>query len=138
MLDIADRGWPSGSGNPEINPESAHTVTHYLIGEMLRLACPFDLRLLVNKAFPDYQQWKDGEAESDWRDLITASIEQHLVAVRHFPEQPVSREARKDEEHAIVQEIVQNHPCRDERVRVWMERTGKSERAFYRRLAEMR
>jgi hypothetical protein len=138
MLDIADRGWPSGSGNPEINPESARTIAHYLIGEMLRLACPFDLRLLVNKAFPDYQQWKDGEAESDWRDLITASIEQHLVAVRHSPEQPVSREARKDEEHAIVQEIVQKHPCRDERVRVWIERTGKSERAFYRRLAEMR
>jgi hypothetical protein len=138
MLDIADRGWPSGSINPEINPESARTVTHYLIGEMLRLSCPFDLRLLVNKALPDYQQWKDGEAESDWRDLITASIEQHLVAVRHSAEQPVSREARKDEEHAIVQEIVRDHPSRDERVRVWMERTGKSERAFYRRLAEMR
>ena len=30
-----------------------------------------------------YQQWKDGETESDWRDLVTASIEQHLVAVRH-------------------------------------------------------
>src|SRR6516165_3053227 len=81
MLDIADRGWPCGSPNPEIGPEAARTVAHYLIGEMLRLSCPFDLRLLVNKAFPDYQQWKDGEAESDWRDLITASIEEHLVAV---------------------------------------------------------
>lgn len=138
MLNIADHGWPPGSTNPEINPESARTVTNYLIGEMLRLACPFDLRLLVNKALPDYQQWKDGEAESDWRDLITASIEQHLVAVRHSADLPASREARKDEEHAIVQEIVQNHPSRDERVRVWIERTGKSERAFYRRLAEMR
>ena len=138
MLDIADRGWPFRLGSPEINPESARTVTHYLIGEMLRLDCRFDLRLLVNKALPDYQQWKDGEAESDWRDLITASIEQHLIAVRHSAEQPVSREARKDEEHAIVEEIVRNHPSRDERVRAWIERTGKSERAFYRRLAELR
>ena len=102
MLDIADRGWPAGSSNPEINPETARTVAHYLIGEMLRLACPFDLRLLVNKAFPDYQQWKDGEAESDWRDLVTASIEEHLVAVRHSEESPVSREARKEEERSIV------------------------------------
>ncbi len=138
MLDIADRGWPQNSSNLEINPETARTVTHYLIGEMLRLACPFDLRLLVNKAFPDYQQWKDGEAESDWRDLITASIEEHLAAVRHSEEPPVSREARKDEERSILQEIIRDHPTRNERVRAWIQRTGKSERAFYRRLAEMR
>jgi hypothetical protein len=138
MLDIADRGWPCGSVNPEIGPEEARTVAHYLIGEMLRLSCPFDLRLLVNKAFPDYQQWKDGEAESDWRDLITASIEEHLVAVRHSDESPVSREERKSEEHSILREIIRDNPSRDERVRAWIERTGKSERAFYRRLAEMR
>ena len=138
MLDIADRGWPIGSSNPEIEPEAAHMVAHYLIGEMLRLSCPFDLRLFVNKALPDYQQWKDGEAESDWRDLITASIEEHLVAVRHSEEPPVSREARKEEEQAIVQEIMRDHASRDERVRAWIKRTGKSERAFYRRLAEIR
>jgi hypothetical protein len=137
MLDIADRGWPCGSVNPEIGPEAARTVAHYLIGEMLRLSCPFDLRLLVNKAFPDYQQWKDGEAESDWRDLITASIEEHLVAVRHADEPLVSREERKRAEHSILQEILRVHPSRDEWVRAWMEQTGKSERAFYRRLAEM-
>ena len=138
MLDIADRGWPCGSANPEIGPEAARTVACYLIGEMLRLSCPFDLRLLVNKAFPDFQQWKDGEAESDWRDLITASIEEHLVSVRHAEESPVSREERKSEEHSILQEIMVIHPSREERVRAWIERTGKSERAFYRRLAEMR
>ncbi len=138
MLDIADRGWPIGSSNPEIEPEAAHMVAHYLIGEMLRLSCPFDLRLFVNKALPDYQQWKDGEAESDWRDLITASIEEHLVAVRHSEEPPVSREARKEEEQAIVQEIMRDHASRDERVRAWIKRTGKSERAFYRRLAKIR
>jgi hypothetical protein len=137
MLDIADRGWPCGSANLEIGPDAARTVADYLIGEMLRLSCPFDLRLLVNKAFPDYQQWKDGEAESDWRDLITASIEEHLVAVRHAGESP-SREDRKSDEHSILQEIMRVHPSRNERVRAWIERTGKSERAFYRRLAEMR
>ena len=40
MLDIADRGWPFDSSNPEINPESARTVTHYLIGEMLQARLP--------------------------------------------------------------------------------------------------
>lgn len=138
MLDIADSGWPAGSTNPEMKPETARTIAHYLIGEMLRLSCPFDLRLLVNKAFPNYQQWRDGEAESDWRDLITASIEAHLVAVRHAEPSPVSREERKNEEHSILQRILQDHPSRDEQVRAWIDETGKSERAFYRRLAEMR
>ena len=138
MLEIADRGWPAGSDCPEIDSESARMVAHYVIGEMLRLSCRFDLRVLVNKAFPDYQQWKDGEAESDWRDLVTASIEEHLVAVRHSGDSPLSREARKAEEHSILQEIITEHSSRDERVRAWITQTGKSERAFYRRLAEMR
>jgi hypothetical protein len=92
-------------------------VAKYLIGEMLRLSCPFDLRLLVNKAFPDYQQWRDGEAESDWRDLITASIEEHLVAVKHSDDSSVAREERKREEHSILQEILRDHQSREERVR---------------------
>jgi hypothetical protein len=138
MLDIADRGWPRGSPTPEIPPDAAREVTHYLIQEMLRLSCPFDLRLLVNKALPDYQQWKDGEAQSDWRDLITAGIEEHLIAVRHPDGSPMSREGRKEEEHSIVEAIVRDYPSRDERVRAWTERTGKSKRAFYRGWAELR
>jgi hypothetical protein len=137
MLDLADNGWPSGSDIPEIDPESARMVAHYVVGELSRLSCRFDLRLLVNKAFPLYQQWKDGEAESDWRDLVTASIEQHMVAVRHSVESPLSREARKDEEHALLREILRDYPSREEQLRAWTKHTGKSRRAFYRRRAEI-
>ena len=129
--DAIERGQPT-----EIAPEESRTVAHFLIGEMLRLGCRFDLRLFVNKALPDYQQWKDDETESDWRDLVTATIEEHLVTIRHLDERP-SRADRKQGEHALVREILREHETRDARVRVWIERTGKSERAFYRRLAEM-
>jgi hypothetical protein len=135
MLGIAELGWPH-TGQLEISPEEARAVAHFLIGEMLRLGCRFDLRLFFNKALPDFQQWKDDETESDWRDLVTASIEEHLVAVRHADERP-SRAERKRDEHALLQEILRGHETREERVRAWTERTGKSERAFYRRLAEM-
>jgi hypothetical protein len=135
MLGLAELGWPL-TGRTEITPEETRAVAHFLIGEMLRLGCRFDLRLFVNKALPSYQQWKDDETESDWRDLVTASIEEHLVAVRHVDERP-SRADRKHDEHALLREILRNHDTREERVRVWTERTGKSERAFYRRLAEM-
>jgi hypothetical protein len=130
MLDIADRGWQ------QVTPAEARAVAQFVIAEMLRQGCRFDLRLFVNKALPDYQQWKDDETESDWRDLVAASIEEHLVAVRHADGRP-SRAERKEEEQAILREILQEHPTREERVRAWAERTGKSERAFYRRLAEL-
>ena len=134
MLEIAGRGWPAA--RPSVAPDKCGEIAGFLIGEMLRLGCRFDLRLFVNKALPDYQQWKDDETESHWRDLVTASIEQHLVAVRHAEDRP-SRDDRKQEEHAILREILREHPTREERVRAWSSRTGKSERAFYRRLAEM-
>ena len=134
MLEIAGRGWPAA--RPSVAPDECVEIAGFLIGEMLRLGCRFDLRLFVNKALPDYQQWKDDETESHWRDLVTASIEQHLVAVRHAEDRPC-RDDRKKEEHAILKEILKEHPTREERVRAWSSRTGKSERAFYRRLAEM-
>ncbi len=62
MLGLAELGWPN-TGRPEISADEACTVAHFLTGEMLRLGCRFDLRLFVNKALPDYQQWKDDEAE---------------------------------------------------------------------------
>lgn len=135
MLGMAEMGWPH-SGQLEVSPDEARLVAHFLIGEMLRLSCRFDLRLFVNKALPGYQQWKDDETESDWRDLVTASIEEHLVSVRHIDGRP-SRAERKQDEHALLRDILREHEGREERVRMWSERTGKSERAFYRRLAEM-
>jgi hypothetical protein len=135
MLDIAELGWPH-SGLREIAPEEARTIAHFLIDEMLRLGCRFDLRLFVNKALPVFQQWKDDATESDWRDLVTASLEEQLVAVRHADERP-SRAERKQEEHALLREILREHHTREAQVREWIKRTGKSERAFYRRLAEI-
>jgi hypothetical protein len=135
MLALAENGWPTR--RPTIAPEEAGVVARFLIEEMLRLGCRFDLRLLMNKALPDYQQVKDGEAESDWRDLVTASIEEQLVEVRHGQDPPVSRAARLEEEQAVVREILREHATRQDQVQAWVERTGKSERAFYRRRAEM-
>lgn len=131
MLDLAERG------SLAVPPEEAGMVARFVIEAMLRQGCRFDLRLFINKAIPDYVQWKDDETESDWRDLVTASIEEHLVAVRHADERP-SRADRKEEEHALIRQIEKDHPPGEARVRAWSERTGKSARAFYRRLAEMR
>ncbi len=137
MLAVADRDWPVAARVQTIAPEQAREVAAFVIGEKLRLGCRFDLRLLFNKAYPDYQQWRDGETESDWRDLVTASIEEHLVAVRHSEPSALSREDRLEEERAVVRDILHQYGSREEQLGAWARRTGKSGRAFYRRLAEM-
>ncbi len=137
MLDAASRGWPPGAEPPTIPPEAAGEAAKFVIELMLERGSRFDLRLLFNKALPAYQQVKDGEADSSWRDLVRASIEEHLVAPQHTAETPLSREARLAEERAVVREIVKECKTREEQVRAWSERTGKSERAFYRRRAEI-
>jgi hypothetical protein len=135
MLSIASSGWRFGSTLPAIKPDEALMVAEYVIGEMIRLGIRFDLRLFFSKALPDYQQWKDQETECHWRDLVTSAIEQQLVEIRHPNERP-SRAERKNDECSIVDEIIREHTTRKEQVRAWKEKTGKSGRAFYRRLAD--
>jgi hypothetical protein len=135
MLGLAELGWPDD--RPTVTSAECKEVADFVITELLRRGAHFDLRLFLDKALPDYQQVKDGEAESDWRDLVAASIEEHLVEVRHGGGDAVSRAERKEEERRVAQEIVSAYATRDERVEAWMQRTGKSERAFYRRLAEI-
>jgi hypothetical protein len=90
MLDLADRGWPCGSATPEIAPDAAGTVAHYLIGEMLRLSYRFDLRLLVNKAFPDYQRWKEGEFTLNGGAALHFQVGDRAVVVAYRQEESFS------------------------------------------------
>ena len=126
----------AGRGAPAVTPAEALEVARHAIAELLRVGCRFDLRLLVSKALPDYRQWRDGRTESDWRDLVSAAVEENLLAARAGGG-ALTREARKDGETAILRQILREHATLEARVRAWVERTGKSERAFYRRLAEL-
>ena len=45
--------------------------------------------------------------------------------------------ARKEADLAVVREIVQTTNDPDERVRMWVERTGKSRATLYRRMGEL-
>lgn len=135
MLGLAELGWPAE--RPAVPADECREVARFVISELLRRGCRFDLRLFLDKALPNYQQVKDGEAESDWRDLVAVSIEEHLAEVRHDAEPPESRAARKEAERRVLLEIVRDYATREERVEEWTRRTGKSERAFYRRLAEV-
>ena len=51
-------------------------------------------------------------------DLVTASIEEQLVAVRRANKRR-SRAERKQDEQALLKDILQEHESSEERVRAW-------------------
>jgi len=137
MLEISRQGWPAA--RPRLSPAACREVTEYLMAESARLSCHLDLRQLVDKAFPDYLQHREGNTEAHWHDLVTASLEGQLVELRHAPRaQHSSRQERKEYEQQVVRQLLQEHATPQLRLAAWQQRTGKSARAFYRRLGEIR
>lgn len=132
MRTIAAKGWRT------LAPQECLEVAEFLISESQRLGTRLDLRLLVDKAFPDYLQHQNGDAETHWKDLICTTLEEQLVELKHTaPASKLSRAETKSQDQDIVREIVAGYATQKERIAAWEEQTGKSERAFYRRLEEV-
>jgi hypothetical protein len=70
--------------------------------------------------------------------LVIATLEEQLVALTHTAPAHGSREQQKAEECRIAQEILATFFTPKEQVVAWRDRTGKSERAFYRRCRELK
>ncbi|MCY2928016.1 MAG: hypothetical protein NTV86_00700 [Planctomycetota bacterium] len=135
MYHVAAQGWPAGE--PVLRPEECLEVAEFIVAESNRLDVRLDMRLLVDKALPDYCLWRDDKTESHWRDLVRATMEERLVELQDTSAEHLSRFAQKQAELQIVREIRDAYETREERAAAWKARTGKSERAFYRRLKEL-
>lgn len=135
MRQVASKGWPDKC--PRLSAVECLEVAEFLIAESRRLDVRLDMRLLVDKAFPDYLQHRSGDAEAHWKDLVATTLEGRLTELKHTPMPQRSRQERKESEHELIQGILTEFTTREERLRAWRERTSKSERAFYRRLQEL-
>lgn len=122
---------------PKLTSDECLEVAEYLITESQRLNVRLDMRMLVDKAFPDFLQHREGDTEAHWKDLILTSLEEQMVELNYTKAEAHSRQARKEDEHDIIREITAECDERDRQLAEWSARTGKSERAFYRRLKEL-
>lgn len=135
MMEVAKKGWPSD--DPKLSPDQCLEVATFLIAESQRINSRLDMRMLVDKAFPDYLQHRDGDCEAHWKDLIRTSLEEQMVELTHTKAAASSRQAEKEREHDLLREIATMYSDRDDQIAEWIGRTGKSERAFYRRIKEL-
>ncbi len=122
------------AGKLGLPAEACEEVCEYLVHYAKDKGKPLDLRLLDN-AFGDRLMYDRGESLTHWRDLVTSRIDAQIVEPKITPR---TRQARLVDERDIAKQIYDKYPdSREERYRVWKERTGRSERALYRRAAEL-
>lgn len=118
-----------------LHPEACEEVCEYLVFHA-GPGKPLDLRLLDN-AFNDRLMYDRGESRTHWKDLVASRIDAQIVEPTITPR---TRQARLLDERDIAKQIYDKYPDshqRADRDREWKERVGKSERALYRRLADL-
>jgi hypothetical protein len=126
MREIAAKGYRRGG--QQLLPGACTEVAEYLIETSLNANRRLDLRLLVN-SFSDRLQWEKGDTEAHWKELVTSRLDERVVAAKR------SRAAEIADEREMARRI-KDLP-RSKRAAEWENLTGKSEKALYRRLAEI-
>ena len=95
------------------------------------------VRLFVDKALKDFKLYDAEKCETHWRDLVVSNLEQQVVQLQH-PTKDLSREEQVEAERRIALDTYLSFGTRAERVEQWNSRTGKSQAALYRSLAELK
>ena len=72
---IVAKSVPRADTRPKFSPKDCLEVTDFLIAESRKLGCRLDIRLLVDKAFPDFAQYRNRNTETHWKDLVLATLE---------------------------------------------------------------
>ena len=142
---ICKEGWPAV--NPKLTVDEVNEGINWVWAESQRLNVPVDLRVLFDKALPDYRAWKEKKTEAHWKDLVTTTLEEEVSALAYTPpggvNKPGVRQTTKEQEQQIVRAILKEYATRRERMWAWKQRTRalgleKSEKAFERRWAEVK
>ncbi|WP_165253477.1 hypothetical protein [Paludisphaera soli] len=117
-----------------MSPEECSEVCEFIVEQSRSLHRPLDMRLLDN-GFKDYLAWRECLAGCHWKDMTATRLKERPTTFAVAPDLG-TRADRKRRELEVAREIAARTGDRQERLRLWDERTGKSEPTLYRRLAE--
>jgi len=114
-------------GHEHAGPAECLEVAEHIIARSRELGRSLTMRNYLS-GMKDYLYWRNGGGGPHWKDLIASSLHE-TTRVR------ASRVEETARDRAIALEISQMKLSQKERLALWTERTGKSERAYWRRLA---
>jgi hypothetical protein len=115
-------------GEDYLTPDECWEVGQFIIDKLGALHRSLDLRLLVN-GFRDYLQWKTGHAVNHWHVLLEGRMQERVVYR--------GRAEQKAEESRVALEIHKMNTPSVKKVKLWKERTGLGQAAYYRALRRM-
>lgn len=120
-----------------VDPADATIVSTFLIAECKSHGVRPSVRLYVDKALKDFKLWKSGKCEVHWRDLVISNLQQQLIELK-YDVRDLSREENSEAERRIALDIHLTFVDRADRITEWVQRTGKSQPSFYRRIKELK
>jgi hypothetical protein len=141
MRNMARQGYEDAHGH-RLTPAECLEVAECIISQCRHLDRPLDLRLLINGC-EDFLQWSEGEAGIHWRDLVATRVRQRPAGIKLPVEVAATGQtreaiaARQQADLDSAREIAQATKDPDERLRMWVDKTGKSRATLYRRLKEL-
>ena len=106
----------------------------FIIEQCRGLHRALDMRMLIN-GFRDYIQWRECQSGCHWHDLVSTRVKERPIAL----EEAKTHVFRADQKHLeleIASDIFALTENREERRKLWFERTGKSKQTLYRRIAQ--
>ena len=109
--------------------EECLQVSEFLISETRESDIRLDLRH-YDKAVRDFRQYKEGHAETSWRDLVRTS----LMKLATEPTTPLSKQEEIELQRQKVRDAMGNHPCDS---KAQMEACGLKSSTFYARRKEV-
>jgi hypothetical protein len=122
-------------GPDVMDPAECSQVCEFIIRQCRGLNRALDMRMLLH-GFQHYLQWRECDSGCDWRDLVSTQVKERPIALQEAKPHGF-RAAQKRQELALAKEIALATSSREERRRLWVEKTGKSEQTLYRRLAQL-
>jgi hypothetical protein len=129
MRSVALRGFRHDKGT--MPPAACMEVCEHVIARSRACNHNLNMRLLVNTLM-DRLQWECDDTATHWHDLLESRLQQKVVVA----ENGESRTNRLTREREVARELSALKISHAERERLWREQTGRSGRAYYRRLAE--
>jgi hypothetical protein len=112
-------------GEYYMSPDECWEVGGWIIDRLEDLKRKLDVRLLIN-GFKDYLQYKTGNSVSDWKQLLEGRMREQAIYV--------NRAEQKAEESKVALEIHKMKLPVKKKIRLWKERTGLGQAAYYRAL----
>jgi hypothetical protein len=127
MKQIALQGYSYGADH--MTPHECWDVVSYIINRLEGMQRPLDLRLL-NQGYHCYLQFKNGDADLHWHVLLDGILREQVLYR--------GRAEQKAEESRIALEIHERNLPMKETLRLWKEKTGLQQAAYYAALNRLK